>query len=116
MDKEVLVENIKEWMRIDDELKELQKAAKERRARKKEITDYLVHVMRENEIDCFESKEGNLLYSQTKTKASISKKYLLETLSNFYKDNPEMGHNVCDYILNNRQEKVKEVIKRKKIN
>lgn len=115
MDKEVLVENIKEWLKLDDELKELQKAAKERRNRKKEISDYLVHVMRENEIDCFDSKEGKLLYSQSKTKASISKKYLLDTLGTFYKDNPEMGHHVCEYILNNRKENVKEVIKRKKI-
>ena len=113
MNKEVLIENIKEWIQIDNELKELQKAARERRERKKELTASLVDVMRDNEIDCFDVNDGKLIYTQTKVKETMSKKYLLNTLSNFFKDDPEKALNLSEFILNNRQEKVRENIKRK---
>lgn len=113
MNKEVLIENIKEWIQIDNELKELQKAARERRERKKELTASLVDVMRDNEIDCFDVNDGKLIYTQTKVKETMSKKYLLNTLSNFFKDDPEQALNLSEFILNNRQEKVRENIKRK---
>ena len=113
MNKEVLIENIKEWITIDNELKELQKAARERRERKKELTASLVDVMRDNEIDCFDVNDGKLIYTQTKVKESMSKKYLLNTLGNFFKDDPEQALHLSEFILNNRQEKVRENIKRK---
>jgi hypothetical protein len=116
MNKELIVDSIKEWIQLDNELKEIQKASKERRTRKKEITALLVDIMRENEIDCFDvnANEGKLLYTQSKVKTGITKKYLMDTLSNFYKDKPDYGIEVADYILNNREEKIKENIRRKK--
>jgi len=113
MNKELIIENIKEWVQLDNELKELQKASKERRDRKKEITEVLVNIMRDNEIDCFNMNEGKLIYTQSKVKGTLSKKYLLETLSNYYKNNPEQGMEVAQYILDNREEKIKENIRRK---
>lgn len=114
MDKEQLVTSIKEWITIDNELKELAKAAKERRERKKELTNTLVDVMRDHEIDCFDVNEGKLIYTKNKVKETMSKKYLLQTLQSFYKDDPTQASQVSEYILNNRQEKIKESIKRKK--
>ena len=113
VDKDQLVNDIKEWIQIDNELKELQKAARERRQRKKELTSSLVEVMKSNEIDCFDTNDGKLIYSQTKTKQSVSKKYLLSTLHHFYKDEPETAKMVTEYILNNRPEKINENVRRK---
>ena len=113
VDKDQLVNDIKEWIQIDNELKELQKAARERRQRKKELTSSLVEVMKSNEIDCFDTNDGKLIYSQTKTKQSVSKKYLLTTLHNFYKDEPETAKMVTEYILTNRPEKINENVRRK---
>lgn len=112
-DKEALIQNIKEWIQIDNELKELQKASRERRQRKKELTSNLVEVMKNNEIDCFDTNDGKLIYSQTKTRQSVSKKYLLSTLLNFYKDDPLTAKQVTEYILNNREEKINENVRRK---
>lgn len=116
MNKELIVDSIKEWIKIDNELKEIQRAAKERRARKKEITNVLVNIMRDNEIDCFDvnSEDGKLIYTQNKVKTGITKKYLMDTLSNFYKECPDKGREVAEFILNNRGETVKENIRRKK--
>ena len=112
-DKEALIQNIKEWIQIDNELKELQNASRERRQRKKELTSNLVEVMKDNEIDCFDTNDGKLIYSQTKTRQSVSKKYLLSTLLNFYKDDPLTAKQVTEYILNNREEKINENVRRK---
>ena len=77
MNKEQLIENIKEWINIDNELKEIQKAAKERRQRKKDLTSSLVNVMKDNEIDCFDVNDGKLIYTQNKVKSNLTKKSLL---------------------------------------
>jgi hypothetical protein len=113
MNKEELVDNIKEWIQIDNELKELQKAARERRERKKELTNNLVNVMRDNEIDCFDVNDGKLIYTKSKVKETMSKKYLLNTLQTFYQNDPVKAKELSEFIMNNRQEKVKENIRRK---
>ena len=114
MDKEMLIETIREWLQIDNELKELQRASKERRKRKKELTTNLVEVMKTNEIDCFDVNGGKLIYAVNKTRVSLSKKHLLFALSNFYKDEPERVSDLSSFILNSREEKIKETIRRKK--
>jgi len=113
MDKTELIDNIKEWIKIDNELKELQKASKERRDRKKELTNALVNVMKNNEIDCFDVNDGKLIYTKNKVKGTLSKKNMLTALQNFYKDKPDEGKKVTDYLLSAREEKVKESIRRK---
>ena len=86
MNKDILVENIKSWVQIDNEMKTLQKELKERRLKKKELTESLVNVMRDNEIDEFNMQEGKLVYSQNKVKAPLSKKHLLSSLHSYFKD------------------------------
>jgi hypothetical protein len=113
MDKEQLVNNIKEWIKIDNELRELQKVSKERRERKKQLTNNLVDIMRENEIDCFDVNDGKIVYTKNKVKQTLNKKYLLSTLQNFYNDDPIQAKQLTEFILNNREEIVKENIRRK---
>jgi hypothetical protein len=113
MDKEQLGNNIKEWIKIDNELRELQKVSKERRERKKQLTNNLVDIMRENEIDCFDVNDGKIVYTKNKVKQTLNKKYLLSTLQNFYNDDPIQAKQLTEFILNNREEIVKENIRRK---
>lgn len=113
MDKEQLIDNIKEWLRIEQELKELARAAKERRERKKELTTSLVDIMKVNDIDCFDVNGGKLLYSQNKTKAPLNKKTLLATLQSYYKNDQSKAQELSEFILNSRETKVKETIRHK---
>lgn len=116
MEKEKLIDSIKEWIQIDNEMKELQKAIKERRLKKKDLTNTLVSVMKSNDIDCFDTKDSKLVYKQNKVKCSISKKYLLESMHKLFKDEPDTAKKVSEFLLNNRQEKINETISRKIIN
>jgi len=113
--KDELVENIKEWLQIDNEIKELQSEAKKRRQRKKEVTDSLVEIMKTNEIDCFDMNEGKLIYTQNKVKSPLNKKHLLSCLEQYFENDPNIEVNdISDYIMNNRKITVKESIRKKK--
>ena len=83
--KEDLINYIREWISLDNEIKECQKIAKDCRAKKKVVTDRLVDIMKTNEIDSFDIKGGSLLYKQTKVKAPITKKNLMNNKLNIMK-------------------------------
>ncbi len=110
--KEQLVESIKEWLSIDEEMKILRKEIKERQERKKDLTQNLVEVMKSNEIDAFDINEGKLIYSKRKTKQPLSKKLLLSSLQTLFND-PGEAQKVAEHILESREEKIKEIIRRK---
>ena len=111
--KEVLVENIKEWIKIDTEISHLRQEMKEKNNNKKRITESLVKVMKNNEIDCFDIHGGSLIYKKNVVKKPINGKTLLTTLQNYYSSKPELAEEVSKFILENREEQVKETIKRK---
>ena len=64
-EKEDLIDNIKTWIGLDNEIKLLQKEIKNRREQKKLLTSELVNVMKNNDIDCWNTGEGKLIYSKT---------------------------------------------------
>lgn len=111
--KEELVEHIKEWIQIDNEIKMLQKEIKERRNRKKELSESLLDIMKDNEIECFDINDGKLLYSQTKVRSSLSKKHLVSCLLQYFDNDKEQALGLSQHILNSREVKIKETIKRK---
>jgi hypothetical protein len=111
--KEQLVSNIKEWIKIDTEISQLRKEIKERNNKKKIMTETLVNVMKTNSIDCFDINDGSLVYKTSKVKKPINSKTLLSSLQNYYKDNHKVAEDLTKYILDNREEQIKEIIKRK---
>ena len=114
--KEELVENIKKWVSYDYEIKNLQKSMKEIREKKKELTKSLIDVMKNHEIDCFDINDGKLIYSRSKIKKPINKKTLFTSLHTYFKEDEEMAKQLSEFILNSREETVKESIRRKKDN
>lgn len=113
MSKEEIIETIKEWVKIDDEVKRLKLYLKQQQARMKVLSEDLVNVMRSNDIDCFDSSKGKLVYSRKKTKTGLSKKFLLETLKNLFDNNTHKAEEVTNYIMDSRKEQIKEYIRRK---
>lgn len=111
--KEQLVVNIKEWIQIDSEISKLKAEIKERNNKKKMLTTNLVTVMKSNAIDCFDINGGALVYKKSVVKKPINGKMLLQTLQNYYKNDPTMAENLTKHILDNREEKVKETIQHK---
>tara|TARA_Y100000817_G_C16826630_1_gene531544 strand:- start:121 stop:483 length:363 start_codon:yes stop_codon:yes gene_type:complete len=112
--KEELISKIKDWVQIEGEMKMLQKEIKARRERKKELTNELVEVMKENEIDCFDMKEGKILYTQNRIKAPLSKKHLMGCLQQYFDKHPSIdAGEVTQYVLEKRDVKIKEGIRHK---
>ena len=110
--KAELINLIRNWKQLDDEIKLIQKDIKERKDKKKQITEQLVKIMRNNEIDCFDINNGKLLYTKSKLKSTINRPYLLEVMSKYFADDDNVEiDKVTDFILENRNVKIKEGIR-----
>ena len=110
--KAQLVQYIKTWIEVDNDMRKLQKDMKTLRDNKKALTDALVNVMKSNEIDVFDINDGKLVYSKTKVKVPINKTNLFATLMQHYNDE-NTAKQLSEFIMDSRQEKVKESIRRK---
>jgi len=113
MSKEELIKNVRKWISLDNEIRTLQKEQKKRRDKKKEVSESLIDFMKENEVDCFEIKDGNLSYVKQNVKKPITKKNLLEILSKYYDGDIFKATEMNEYIMNNREEVVRESIQRR---
>jgi hypothetical protein len=111
--KELLVNNIKEWIKIDNEVAQLKAEIKERTNKKKLLTENLVTVMKTNSIDCFDINGGALVYKKNKVKKPINGKTLLTALQNYYKTDPKIAEDIAKHVMDSREEQIKETIKRK---
>lgn len=111
--KEQLVNNIKEWIKIDNDISQLKAEIKEKNNKKKLLTENLVTVMRTNNIDCFDINGGSLIYKKNKIKKPINGKTLLSALQNYYKTDQKMAEDIAKHIMDSREEQIKETIKRK---
>ena len=97
--KENLIKTIKEWVKIDNEIRELQKQQSIRKVEKKKISETLIEIMRKNEIDCFDINDGQIVYNKKSVKKPITKKILFDILSKYYKGDS----NKAEDILENKQ-------------
>lgn len=111
--KEKLVNNIKDWIKMDNEIATLKADLKSKMTHKKTLTENLVSVMKTNNIDCFDITGGALIYKTNKVKKPINGKTLLQSLNAYYKNNPQMAEDLTKHIMDNREEQVKETIKHK---
>jgi hypothetical protein len=111
--KEQLVNNIKEWIKMDAEIAELKSQIKDRNNKKKTLTENLVTVMKTNKIDCFDINGGALIYKTNKVKKPINGKTLLTALQNYYKSDPKVAEDITKHVMDSREEQIKETIKRK---
>jgi hypothetical protein len=111
--KDQLVNNIKEWIKMDSEISQLKSDIKDKNNKKKALTENLVTVMKTNKIDCFDINGGALVYKTNKVKKPINGKTLLLALQNYYKTDTKIAEDIAKYVLDSREEQVKETIRRK---
>jgi hypothetical protein len=112
-DKSRLIENVKEWIHLDNQLKEIRERMKAHRNRKKEITSVLVSIMKTNDIDCFDITDGKLFYNKKNVKKPLTKKHLLASLAKYFDNNNVMVKELSTFIMNSRENNIKEDIRRK---
>ena len=93
-------------------MRELQKQQLIRKTEKKRISEILIGIMRKNEIDCFDINDGQIIYNKKNVKKPITKKILFTILSKYYKGDSSKAEDMQNFILDNREEEVKESITR----
>lgn len=114
--KEKIINTIQLYIKTESEIKVLQKELKNRKEDKKNYTEILIDIMKNNDIDCFDLSEGKIIYSKNKIKSSLSKKHLFTCLEKYFQNNPNINtDDIANFVLNNRTEKIKETIKHKLI-
>ena len=111
--KEELIANIREWIKIDNDINKLSAEVKEKKKTMKGLNDSLINIMKSNSIDCFDINGGALVYKQKKTVKAISRKFLLQELQKYYKEQPEIASDVAKHLLDNREVTIRDEIKRK---
>jgi len=111
--KEELVTSIKEWIKIDSEISTLQSEMKERKNKKKQLSELLMSTMKKNSIDCFDINGGSLVYKKNKIKKPLNAKTLMSTLQTYFESSPAKAEELTKFIMENREEQIKETIKRK---
>ena len=71
--------------------------------KKKHLTDALVGIMKNNEIDCFDINNGKLICRTTKVKAPLNRENLVKALENYFANTPNVDTTeVSNYILETR--------------
>tara|TARA_B110000091_G_C13334261_1_gene277639 strand:- start:1 stop:360 length:360 start_codon:yes stop_codon:yes gene_type:complete len=115
--KAILISTIKEWVLLNSKIAEIQNSLKDLKKQKKTLSDTLILVMENNEIDRFDINNGKLMYKKTKVKGAINKDYLMKMLGDYFKEYPEIDTvDVSSFILENRpiKENASLVIKENK--
>lgn len=111
--KEQLIKTIKEWVKMDNEIRTLSKELSRRKNDKKKISTKLMETMKTNSIDCFDLNDGQICYTKKNIKKPITKKALMGILSTYYNGDITKAVELNNYIIDNREEVVKETIERK---
>lgn len=108
-----LREHVKHWLKLDDEINTLRGEIKKRRNLKKTMTNQLIQTMKNNDIDVMNAGGSKLVRTRHKVKAPLSKKHLIASLLDFYKNDQEMVKSISNHILETREIKIVENIKKK---
>jgi predicted transcriptional regulator len=113
-DKAILIDTIKKWIKLDNEYKQLSSELSKRRKLKKELNSTLIDIMKKNDIDNIDTKDGtSIIYSSKIVKKPITKKVLSDILAKFYNNDLDKASQLNDFILDNRESEIKETITRK---
>jgi len=114
--KDQLVKNVKEWLTVEKEIKKLQSEMKELKKVKTKLSETLLNIMKNNEIDCFDITGGKIMYTQNRVKTALNKKHILQCLDKYFEDKPNINtEEIGKFILDAREIKTTESIRHKPI-
>ena len=66
--KEELIKTIKEWVKMDNDIRKISKELTARKNEKKKLSVKLLDTMKQNEIDCFDINDGQICYTKKNIK------------------------------------------------
>lgn len=103
--------NVKQWLTLDDDILTLQKAIKERKVKKDELTPKILDFMNKFKINDLNTQEGKIKFTKSTYTKPLNKQYLITRLGNFFKDFTK-GERAAAFILENRDKEEKFKLRR----
>ncbi len=108
-----LEQNKKNWVSIDNQIKEINERAKELRESRSNLENSITQYIEENELTdaTIEISDGKLRYARYKNAQPLTLKYVDKCLKEII-PNPEQVDKIMQYIKSKREEKIAPIIKR----
>jgi len=111
---EEFVHDIKQYVILDDQLRETQTISREIRKKKTQLSLSILNYMDNNGIQNkdINLSDGKLKYFTSKTQSTVNKKFIENSLALYYKGNYQKAKEVTEFIFSNREVTEKTVLKR----
>jgi hypothetical protein len=107
----VLPNYLKEWLTLEDELKILGNAVKEKKKRMGILQGLITKTMKGHKIARVNIKSGAILYQNKQTKESMGKKFIISKLTEYFKGDIIKATEIFNYLEEHRGKKSKDNIK-----
>lgn len=111
-------EHVKEWLALDDDILTLQRAIKERKTRKVDLTSKIMSFMDEYKLNDLNTNNGKIKFTKSLYTKPLNKQYLISKLADYLRDSTK-GEKAALFIMENREKTEKCQLRRvgaKKIN
>ena len=105
-------QNLKEWLRLDDERLTLQKQVRSIRQKQNELEHLIIFYMKRNNSEEIKFDGGSIKCATKTVKSSLSNKSLKTTLNQYFQNNENKTDTLMQYIQDNREETQKTALKR----
>jgi hypothetical protein len=107
----VLPNYLKEWLTLEDDLKVLNAAVREKKKRMGILQGLITKTMKGHKIARVNIKSGAILYQNKQTKESMGKKFIISKLTEYFKGDIIKATEIYNYLEEKRGKKTKENIK-----
>lgn len=106
--------SIREWMRLDNEIKAKLLEVKKLKLDKEEVHNNILEYIRENKLEEITIKigDGKLRLANTNVSQPLSYKFLSETLVDYFEDDGDVVSEIIEYIKEKRPSKTVTELKR----
>jgi hypothetical protein len=111
--EQTLIDIVKNWVTLDNQIRAMAKKSKELRTAKKAQNELMIKVMKENNIDNFDLKDGQIRYKKETHREPLTQKTLIKILSKHPNLGTEQAKHLNQFIFDGRKVTEKDVIIRK---
>tara|TARA_B100000900_G_scaffold142671_1_gene120948 strand:+ start:8525 stop:9013 length:489 start_codon:yes stop_codon:yes gene_type:complete len=107
-------DNVQAWMDLDNQLKRLEAASKQRKTKKKELNEKILDFMAKYNIEDLNTKQGVIRYKKVFVKEPLSQKIIKEKLSDLFRDD-QTNYEKIEKIFTDRGKVEKQSLRRLKL-
>ncbi len=104
-------ENVKEWLALDDDILTLQKAIKDRKTRKVDLTSTIMSFMDQYKLNDLNTNNGKIKFTKSMYTKPLNKQYLISKLADYLRDSSK-GEKAAMFIMENREKTEKCQLRR----